>query len=102
MCLDKNAISFSNAGANIGTDLVLVVMPLVVLRKLEIPKREKVVFYTVLGVGLSVPAVSVVRLVWLYLLSLAPPQEQSGKVYPLCIHPSRNRVPSIRSPWLCS
>ena len=82
-CMDRNIVAFSISGINILTDAIFVILPLPLIRGLLIPMRQKVILLVVLAIGLGVCAMSALRLVSLYSLSLAPPQEQSGMFGPL-------------------
>lgn len=50
-CLDERAVWFTNAGLNIAQDLVILFLPMPVLRKLNIPRRQKKALMTVFAVG---------------------------------------------------
>ncbi|KAK3686129.1 hypothetical protein B0T22DRAFT_538324 [Podospora appendiculata] len=76
-CMDKSAITFTNAGLNIFTDVILIAVPIPLLWRLQIPRRQKIVLMCLFGVGTFTCIISVVRLQALYQISIAPPAEQS-------------------------
>jgi hypothetical protein len=77
-CMNRNIVAFSISGINILTDLSLVIMPLPLIRGLQVPRPQKIILLVVFAIGFGACAMSVLRLLALYMLSLAPPQEQSG------------------------
>ena len=50
-CLNRFAVWFANAGINIVTDIATGVLPLPVLKNLELPQRQRVVLMIVFGLG---------------------------------------------------
>lgn len=50
-CLNRFAVWFANAGLNIATDIVTGMLPLRVLRSLELPRRQRVALMVVFGLG---------------------------------------------------
>jgi hypothetical protein len=50
-CLPRVPMWFSNAAVNILTDFALFLMPLVVLRTIRLPKRQKLGLYVVFALG---------------------------------------------------
>ena len=78
-CMDRNIVAFSISGINILTDLTLAILPLPLIRGLQIPRKQKIILLVVFAVGFGICAFSTLRLLSAYRLSLAPPQEQSGK-----------------------
>lgn len=50
-CVDTAALYYANAGVNIAQDLSLVVLPFFILRKLIMPRGEKLMLIFVLGLG---------------------------------------------------
>lgn len=77
-CMDRKIIAFSVSGTNLLTSIVLVILPLPLLRGLLIPRRQKIILLVVVAFGIGACAMSTLRLLSLYTLSMAPPQEQTG------------------------
>lgn len=77
-CVDRNALTFANAGINIATDLTLLAIPIMLLRKLQIPRRQKFILVGVFACGAVSCAMSIVRLKALYEIGMAPQEEQSS------------------------
>lgn len=50
-CLNRFAVWFANAGVNIATDIGIGLLPLRVLKELELPKRQRVALMVVFGLG---------------------------------------------------
>jgi hypothetical protein len=50
-CVNESALWFSNAGINITTDLVILVLPLFILKGLMLPMRTKIVVTLILSLG---------------------------------------------------
>ena len=50
-CVNTGALYYANAGINIAQDISLVVLPFFILRKLIMPKREKISLMLILGLG---------------------------------------------------
>lgn len=50
-CVNKFALYFANAGINIAQDVSLIVLPCFILRRLIMPKREKLSLIVILGLG---------------------------------------------------
>lgn len=50
-CVNKPALWYANAAINIIQDVTLIVLPIFVLRKLVLPRREKISLVLVLGLG---------------------------------------------------
>ena len=50
-CLDRFAVWFANAGLNIATDFATGLLPLRVLKDLEMPKRQRIALMVVFGLG---------------------------------------------------
>lgn len=51
-CIDLGKFWFANAGYNISTDVIIVVMPLLVIKTLQLPKRTKLALCGVFALGL--------------------------------------------------
>lgn len=49
--MNESAIWFSNAGINIATDLVILILPLFVLKGLMMPTRTKIWLALILSLG---------------------------------------------------
>lgn len=78
-CMNRNAITFANAGINIVTDLILLALPIPLLHKLQIPRKQKFILVGVFACGALACAMSIIRLHSLYQIGVAPPAKQSGK-----------------------
>jgi hypothetical protein len=50
-CVNKPALWYANAAINIFQDISLIVLPIFVLRKLVLPRREKICLILILGLG---------------------------------------------------
>ncbi|KAL4780280.1 hypothetical protein BJX76DRAFT_338451 [Aspergillus varians] len=61
-CLDRKALWFSNSGIHIFTDIILLVFPMPVLKKLQLPRRQKVALMGVFALGIFVLVTSILRL----------------------------------------
>ena len=79
--MDKNIITFVNAGINILSDLVLAIVPIPLLWKLQIPKRQKLILTSLFGLGTFASLMSVVRLFSLKQIAESPDEEQSGMLF---------------------
>ncbi|XHG09582.1 hypothetical protein AWENTII_012630 [Aspergillus wentii] len=64
-CLSERVVWCLNASIQITTDLVIVVLPMPVITRLRLPKRQKWALVFVFGLGFFVCAMSIVRLVTL-------------------------------------
>jgi len=51
-CLPRDAMWFSNAGVNIATDFALFITPLMFVKTLKLPKKQKIGLYVVFLLGL--------------------------------------------------
>ena len=78
-CLSRNGITYANAGINIGTDVTLLAIPLLLLKDIHIPTPQKIILLGVFACGGFACAVSIVRLKALAEIAAAPPAQQSGK-----------------------
>lgn len=78
VCLDRNAITFVNAGMNIVTDLTLLAIPILLLRRLQITRRQKYILMGVFACGGLACAMSIIRLKSLYQIGHAPLERQSS------------------------
>ncbi|KAF7185647.1 Satratoxin biosynthesis SC1 cluster protein 4 [Pseudocercospora fuligena] len=70
-CLNRLAVWFSNAAVNIATDLATAIIPLPVLKSLNIPKKQRYILMAVFGLGGVVCIISVLRLSALYAISVS-------------------------------
>ncbi|USW51811.1 hypothetical protein Slin15195_G051300 [Septoria linicola] len=70
-CLNRLAVWFSNAAMNIVTDIATTVLPLPVLKSLNLPKRQRYILMAVFGMGGAVCVISVMRLSSLYAISVS-------------------------------
>jgi len=61
-CLNQFAVWFTNAAVNIVQDFVILLMPMPVLRSLDIPRRQKRVLMGIFALGGVVCIISVIRL----------------------------------------
>ncbi|KAF2749358.1 hypothetical protein M011DRAFT_456842 [Sporormia fimetaria CBS 119925] len=61
-CVNKPALWYANAAINIIQDIWLVALPIFILRKLFMPRREKIVLMLILGLGGFACCASVIRL----------------------------------------
>ncbi|KAF2170774.1 hypothetical protein M409DRAFT_51034 [Zasmidium cellare ATCC 36951] len=69
-CLNRLAVCrFSNAAVNIITDVCTAILPLPVLKSLNLPKRQKMVLMVVFGLGGVTCVISILRLSALYVIS---------------------------------
>ncbi|EME87448.1 uncharacterized protein MYCFIDRAFT_212887 [Pseudocercospora fijiensis CIRAD86] len=59
---------FASAGLNIATDIAITILPLPLLNKLEIPKRQKRTLIAVFGLGGVVCIISILRLYAIYVV----------------------------------
>lgn len=60
-CLPEGPVWFTNAGIQIFTDIVILILPMPVLSKLRLPKRQRAGIMLVFGVGVFVIATSSAR-----------------------------------------
>ncbi|KAK5175061.1 uncharacterized protein LTR77_000198 [Saxophila tyrrhenica] len=70
-CLNRFAVWFANAGMNIATDIAVGLLPMRVLRELDLPKGHKIALMIVFGLGGFTCVVSILRLESLYVISKA-------------------------------
>lgn len=68
-CLDRFAVWFANAGINIATDIATVVLPLPIVKSLNLPPRQKYALMGVFALGGFTILVSILRLNSLYVVS---------------------------------
>lgn len=92
VCLDRNAITYANAGINIATDLILLAIPIPLLKNLQLPRRQKFILMGVFACGAFASAMSIIRLKALYEIGIAP-QEQQSSTFPFFV--SNHRLPRM-------
>ncbi|KAF2729161.1 hypothetical protein EJ04DRAFT_502843 [Polyplosphaeria fusca] len=68
-CIDDFASWFSNAGINIATDIIIIALPMPVIRRLRLAKRQKWLLMGVFALGGVVCIISIVRLHSLFIIS---------------------------------
>lgn len=61
-CLDFEAIWFFNAAMNITTDIALLLLPMPLLSKLQLPRMQKLALIGVFAIGILVVVTSILRL----------------------------------------
>ncbi|RAL12254.1 uncharacterized protein BO97DRAFT_470459 [Aspergillus homomorphus CBS 101889] len=71
-CLPETVVWSLNAAFQISTDLLLVILPMPVLAKLQIPKRQKVALILIFALGFFVCATSIIRLTTIVHLVRSP------------------------------
>ncbi|KAF4454022.1 hypothetical protein F53441_3406 [Fusarium austroafricanum] len=64
-CVDRPAVYICTAGLGIFSDLILLVMPLPMIRRLQVPRRQKAGLVVLFVIGSATLVTSVVRLVLL-------------------------------------
>ncbi|KXT03951.1 hypothetical protein AC578_9298 [Pseudocercospora eumusae] len=67
-CLPRATVSFASAGLNIATDIAITMLPLPLLKNLELPKRQKRILMAVFGLGGVVCIISILRLYAIYVV----------------------------------
>ena len=50
-CIDETAMYYANAAISVVTDVALVILPIFIIRKLQLRRREKYTLATILGLG---------------------------------------------------
>ena len=78
-CMDRNAVTFANAALNIVSDFVIVAIPISLLRKLQIPRKQKYILMGVFGAGVFASVTPIVRLHSLYVIGKTEFTKQSSK-----------------------
>jgi hypothetical protein len=78
--MNRDALTYSNTSMNIVVDIVLVALPLVLLKNLQLPRRQKQILLAVFGFGAFATVVSIVRLKALYEISKSDPATQPSKI----------------------
>lgn len=82
-CINRNSLTFANAGINIISDITLLAIPIVLLRGLQIPRRQKYILVGVFACGSIACVMSIIRLKSLYEIGHAPLERQSS-MFPPC------------------
>ncbi|KAL1894034.1 hypothetical protein Sste5346_006176 [Sporothrix stenoceras] len=77
-CLNKLAFWFSNASINIATDIAIIVLPMPLIKGLQIPLRQKVILMFVFAFGTVVCITSIIRLRSLLSISVSPDTTFAG------------------------
>lgn len=62
-CMDLLVISYTTAGCNIVMDLLIWIAPMPLVRKLRMPRPQKIVLYIIFSVGGGACAAAVARMV---------------------------------------
>lgn len=70
-CMNFTALWFSNASVNIVTDLIIFLLPVPVIRSLNLPRKQKIGLMMIFAVGLFACVTSVLRLRSLYVASVS-------------------------------
>ncbi|KAL8408570.1 hypothetical protein RB594_007126 [Gaeumannomyces avenae] len=66
VCLSEGLLMFSLAVANVATDLLLAVLPMLTLAKLNLPLGQRIATIALFSLGLVVITAGVVRAYWIY------------------------------------
>ncbi|CAK7228492.1 hypothetical protein SBRCBS47491_006921 [Sporothrix bragantina] len=77
-CLNKLAFWFSNASINIATDIAIIVLPMPLIKGLQIPLRQKVILMFIFAFGSVVCITSIIRLRSLLSISVSPDTTFAG------------------------
>ncbi|KAK6526549.1 hypothetical protein TWF694_005131 [Orbilia ellipsospora] len=82
-CIPRQALWFANAGINIFTDFSIAVLPLPVIVKLNMPRRQKIPLMMIFALGFFICIVSILRLRFLIKLSQStdPTWDQPATAY---------------------
>ncbi|KAL1862400.1 hypothetical protein Plec18167_005795 [Paecilomyces lecythidis] len=73
-CLSKEGLWFSNSGMHILTDIIILILPMPVLKSLQLPRRQKWALMGVFALGSFVTVTSILRLQSLYVISKSKDQ----------------------------
>ncbi|KAK0620764.1 hypothetical protein B0T14DRAFT_430816 [Immersiella caudata] len=71
-CLDTAKFWFANAGFSIATDVIILLLPMPLVWKLEVPRTQKVALVAVFAVGIFVVVTSCLRVTTLDLFATSP------------------------------
>ncbi|KAB5583271.1 putative integral membrane protein [Coniochaeta sp. 2T2.1] len=66
-CIPNYPQFYANAAGNIATDVAVLVMPFPLLKRLRLPRQQKVLLFGIFGLGFFTVAISVLRLKYLTL-----------------------------------
>ncbi|KAJ6260788.1 hypothetical protein Dda_5017 [Drechslerella dactyloides] len=82
-CIPREALWFANAGLNIFTDFSIAILPLPVIFKLNMPRRQKIPLMFIFALGFFICIVSILRLRFLIILSrsMDPTWDQPATAY---------------------
>ncbi|EPS38843.1 hypothetical protein H072_7393 [Dactylellina haptotyla CBS 200.50] len=82
-CIPREALWFANAGLNIFTDFSIALLPLPVVIKLNMPRRQKIPLMMIFALGFFICIVSILRLRFLIILSksMDPTWDQPATAY---------------------
>lgn len=82
-CVNINAFYLANAATNIATDLMTYCLPWNTVRKLQVPRRQKMAVGVMLGLGLFACVSSIIRITYIpqMLQSTDPTYVISGAMY---------------------
>ncbi|KAM0714444.1 hypothetical protein Q7P37_010231 [Cladosporium fusiforme] len=69
-CLNRPGVWYSAAGVNAATDFATAILPLPLVSSLPISRQQKLLLMIVFGFGFCTCIVSVLRLVWIYPISI--------------------------------
>lgn len=50
-CVNKWALYFANGGINIATDFIILLLPVFILKDLQMPKYQKITLIAILAIG---------------------------------------------------
>ncbi|KAL1969320.1 hypothetical protein VTN77DRAFT_9512 [Rasamsonia byssochlamydoides] len=68
-CLDKEGLWFSNSAMHILSDIIILLLPMPVLKSLQLPTRQKVALMGVFALGGFVTVTTIIRLKFLLVIS---------------------------------
>lgn len=89
-CLSFEAVWFFNASMNIATDIALLVLPMPLLSKLQLPRMQKIALMGVFAMGLLVVVTSILRLSSLREVAKSPDTSCMSSSCPLQSTPQAN------------
>jgi hypothetical protein len=61
-CLNVSGVAYANAGVNLATEIVILILPLPLLHKLRVSKSTKAALYAIFGTGILVIAIASARI----------------------------------------
>ncbi|KAK2737069.1 hypothetical protein FQN55_001281 [Onygenales sp. PD_40] len=82
-CVDQFKLYFANAGINIGTDFMVLLLPITYIWRLQVSQRQKITLAVVMSLGTFTCLMSILRLYGLIVLSKSkdPTWEQPATAY---------------------